>query len=72
MIKIIVDTEGTKVKCECECNGIVKDTKEEFKILNKEFPNIRSELLEKFPIFIQAEILASMLEDLHDNKEGEE
>lgn len=72
MIKIIVDTEGNNIRIFAECNINASNAKDEFKVLNKEFPNIRESLLKKFPLYIQAEILSDMLSDLHDyKKEGE-
>lgn len=72
MSKIIVNTEGNNIRVEAECNTNSLIAKEEFKVLNKEFPRIRESLLKKFPLFIQAEILADMVSDLHNYEEGDE
>lgn len=72
MIKIIVNTEGNIIRVVSECNTNSLIAKEEFKVLNKEFPKIRDSLLKKFPLFIQAEILADMVSDLHNYEKDEE
>lgn len=72
MIQITVDTIENNIKFICKCNGHIQETKEEFKILNKEFPNMRSKLLKQYPIFIQAEILADMMSDLNNYEKYEE
>lgn len=72
MIQITVNTEGNNIRVVAECNTNSLIAKEEFKVLNKEFPRIRESLLKKFPLFIQAEILADMVSDLHTYEKDEE
>lgn len=62
MIQITVDTKENKIKISCEMNAKGQIAVEEFKVLNREFYNIRSDLLKKFPLYVQAELLSDMLE----------
>lgn len=69
MIRITINTEEDKIKVTAEVNSNGKDAIDEFKILNKEFPNIRATILKRFPLFIQARILTDMLEIIEEDKE---
>ncbi len=71
MIQIIVNTEGNEVKLTCKMAAKGRDAIDEFKMLNCKFNEIRGDLLKKFPLYVQAEILTDMLKELNEGNNEE-